>query len=132
MPSEEPRDGEDGSLSEMEWLGSEVGFVLGEIGDLEEADLEDDEVGDIIASIVTALREWLKFAKREQYREPENVRIAADELADEARTVLDRMPRKKGRLQIPVVAALQHLQDFRDRLMTCIATPVEYRETEEA
>ncbi len=131
MPPESSDDGAE-DLSEMDWLSSEVGFVLGEIATMEEEGVEDPAIEDVLASIVCALQEWLKFAKRGQYREPEDVRAAADELSDEARRVLGLMPRKRGKLQIPMIAALQHLQDFRDRIQSCVATPEEFREKEGA
>lgn len=123
----EDTNGTDEEPSEMAWLGSEVGFVLDEIDHLEEAGPEGDSVEAIIDSIVTALREWTGFARRGEYREPEDVRTAADILAVAACTTLDRLPRKQGKLQIPIIAAIQHLQDFRDAIATCVATPERYR-----
>lgn len=113
--------------SEMDWLRAEVSGVLRDVAELEEAGVECDDAEDRIMIIIGVLREWLHFTKRNEYRSPEDVRAAADMLSTEARTALERIPRKKGVLQVPLVAALSHLQDFRDRILSCAAVPDEYR-----
>lgn len=125
VPDEPNGSDTDGGLSEMDWLRSDVTFLLGEIGELEEEGPEGDGVDAILRSIINALQELATFSNRGEYREPADVCAAADALQAAALRTLSLIPRKRTRPQIPMVRVIEHLQDFRDAIAECIVVPEE-------
>lgn len=109
--------------SEMDWLRAEVRGVLQDLEQLEQEGVESDDAESRIMEIIEVLREWLGFARRGEYRHPEDVLQAADALSAAARSSLALLPRRRGVLQVPLVLALSHLQDFRERIISCIHLP---------
>jgi hypothetical protein len=111
--------------SEMDWLQADLAFLLGEIDELEEGGTEGDGVDAILRSIINALQELATLSNREEYREPDDVRAVADVLQAAALRTLSLIPRKRTRPQIPMIRVIEHLQDFRNAIATCVVVPAD-------